>query len=62
MIFENHFLKSLSLRNIVAARFSAVRRQGSLRPMTLDTEKTVLDGTFVPVIERNPLARKESKP
>lgn len=59
--FEFHSANSLSLRKIVAARFSGVRRQRSLRPMKLDIEKAVSDGTLVPGVDRNRLAREESK-
>ena len=43
------------------ARFSGVKRQRSFRPMKLDAEKAVSDGTLVPDVERSRLAREESK-
>jgi hypothetical protein len=61
MIFQNHSVKSLSLRNIVAARFPGVRRQRSLRPMKLDTEKVISDGRLLLGVERNRLVTKERK-
>ena len=59
--FKIHSANSLSLRKIVAARFSGVRRQRSLRPTKLDIEKAVSEGTLVPGVDRNRLAREESK-
>ena len=55
-----HFGKILSLRNIVAARFSIVNQQRSLRPIKFDMEKAVSEGTLVPGVARNRRAKEES--